>query len=111
MNLNKLYNALLYFSIICACIFFFLWLNTRDSLEAAHDKIKEVSTKVEILTKDNSNLVEYNIKKDQKIKEVENRYKSSLKNIPADNCGDVKPSKELLKFFKENAKCDTQLNL
>lgn len=104
MNLNKLYHFALYGFIIATCVFFFLWSNTKDSLEATRDKLNEVSNKVEILIKDNSNLVEYNIKKDQKIKEVENRYKSSLKNIPADNCGDVKPSKELLKFFKENAK-------
>lgn len=104
MNLSNLRNSILYLLVICVLIFCFLWLNTKDSLEATQDKLRDVSNKVDILTKDNSNLVEYNIKKDQKIKEIENKYKNSTQNIPSDKCGDVKPSKELLQFFKENVK-------
>lgn len=104
MNLNKLYYALLYFFVICTVILFSMWINTKNNLENTEEKLKLTSAKIDTLTKDNLNLVEYNLKKDQKIKEVENKYKVSLKNVPADKCGDVKPSKELLRFFKENAK-------
>lgn len=104
MNLNNLQNSFLYLLVVIALIFYFLWLNTKDSLEATQNELKTVYNRIEILTKDNSNLVEYNIKKDQKIKEIENKYKTTLQNIPSDKCGDVKPSKELLQFFKENAK-------
>lgn len=104
MNLNNLRNSILCLLVICVLIFCFLWLNTKDSLEATQDKLRDVSNKVDILTKDNSNLVEYNVKKDQKIKEIENKYKNSTQNVPRDVCGDVKPSKELLQFFKENVK-------
>ena len=34
--------------------------------------------------------------------ETEADYQEALNNIPADNCGDVKPSKELLQYFRRN---------
>ena len=39
--------------------------------------------------------------KDKEIKDLNKAYQEQLAKIPADTCGDLKPSKELLDFFKE----------
>jgi len=57
---------------------------------------------IDSLQIDNQKLVEYITEKDKQVKQIEADYQEALNNIPADNCGDVKPSKELLQYFRRN---------
>lgn len=53
------------------------------------------------MTKENARLVEYNKQRDTKIKVLEKEYQAKLNSIPADLCGDMKPSKKMIEFFKK----------
>ena len=56
---------------------------------------------IQTLNKDKEKLIEYITQKDKAIKDLEKEYTEVLDNIPADQCGDVKPSKELLNYFRK----------
>lgn len=89
--------------IVVACItFLLLWQDTSSKLSKAHDELTNALSTVESLQKDNEKLVTYIQKKDEEIKKIEKQYKDKIKNIPMDACGDVKPSKELLKYFRSS---------
>ena len=80
---------------------FALWRITSIKLENTQNQLTEVSAQLETVAKENANLVEYNKRRDSQLKELQKAYEKQLSSIPADLCGDMKPSKELLDFFKE----------
>ena len=83
---------------------FALWRVTSIKLENTREQLSEVTCQLDTVTKENARLVEYNKQRDKQIKEIEKRYSEMLNNIPGDFCGDSKPSKELLEFFKQGKK-------
>lgn len=80
---------------------FALWRITSIKLENTRNQLTEVSAQLDTVSKENANLVEYNSRRDSQLKELQKAYEKHLNSIPADLCGDMKPSKELLDFFKE----------
>lgn len=81
---------------------FFMWRNTVIQLDNVKAELRSAQQTISVLQSDNAKLVAYNLERDKQIKEVEKKYQSSLKNIPADKCGDMKPSKELLEYLRQN---------
>lgn len=84
--------------------FFALWRTTSIKLNNTREQLSEVTCQLDTVTKENARLVEYNKQRDKQIKELEKQYTEKLNAIPADLCGDTKPSKELLEFFKNGEK-------
>ncbi|MBO4622542.1 MAG: hypothetical protein J5691_01510 [Bacilli bacterium] len=80
---------------------FALWRTTSIKLENTREQLNEVTCQLDTVTKENQKLTEYNKRKDKEIKDLNKAYQDQLAKIPADACGDLKPSKELLEFFKE----------
>ena len=82
---------------------FTLWRVTSIKLNNTREQLNEVTCQLDTLTKENARLVDYNKRRDSEIKKLEKQYQDKLNAIPADLCGDMKPSKELIDFFtKEN---------
>lgn len=80
---------------------FALWRVTSIKLENTREQLTEVTCQLDTVTKENARLVEYNKRRDSEIKNLEKQYQAKLNAIPADLCGDMKPSKELIEFFKK----------
>ena len=81
---------------------FFMWRNTAIQLDNVKAELHNAQQTISVLQSDNAKLVAYNLERDKQIKEVEKKYQSSLKNIPVDKCGDMKPNKELLEYLRQN---------
>lgn len=80
---------------------FTLWRVTSIKLNNTREQLNEVTCQLDTLTKENARLVDYNKRRDSEIKKLEKQYQDKLNAIPADLCGDMKPSKELIDFFKK----------
>lgn len=80
---------------------FALWRVTSIKLNNTREQLNEVTCQLNTITKENARLTEYNKRKDKEIKDLNKAYQEQLNKIPADTCGDLKPSKELIEFFKE----------
>lgn len=104
MKLNKSWIPyiviLILLLIICFCGF--MWNKTADKLNKKEAELIHANATIEALQQDNNKLNEYNNQKNEQIKEIEKKYKEKVKDIPADSCGDVKPSKQLLEYFRKN---------
>ena len=96
---NKIVIALIIILFIALVVVSFLWRYTVNSLSATKNQLYNAQIMIETLQTDNKNLIEYVTQKDNKIKELEQKYTESLNNIPRDQCGDTKPSQELLDYF------------
>jgi len=88
-------------AIIIIGTLFSLWRITSIKLTNTQRQLTEVTCQLDTVTKENANLIEYNKRRDSQIKELEKAYQEQLNTIPADSCGDMKPSKEMLDFFKQ----------
>lgn len=89
--------------IIVLMLFFgFMWYRSSTKLDNVQKQLSNAEAKIITLEKDKEKLIEYNLKKDEQIKLIEEEYQETLNNIPTDACGDVKPSKELLTYLKRN---------
>jgi len=80
---------------------FTLWRVTAIKLNNTRQQLTETTCKLDEVTKENARLVEYNKVRDTEIKKLEKQYQAKLNAIPADLCGDMKPSKELIEYFKK----------
>lgn len=80
---------------------FTLWRVTAIKLNDARQELTKTTCKLDEITKENTRLVEYNKARDSQIKQLEKEYQERLNKIPADLCGDMKPSKELIEYFKK----------
>ena len=87
--------------VVASLLFFCLWRYTANSLKNTRIELETAQSTITSLNKDNEKLIEYITQKDNTIKELEKEYTEVLDNIPADKCGDVKPSKELLNYFRK----------
>lgn len=94
-------TAILFFVLVIICLIFgFMWWNTKKDLKNTQAELDNANAQIMVLKEDNDRLVEYNNRKNEEIKDLENKYKEKLKNIPKDSCGDMKPSKELMEYFR-----------
>lgn len=98
----KIIGIVLFICIISIVVLFGLWQQTTIKLQQTEETLKKANQTIQILQIDNNKLLQYTKEKDQRIKKIEKQYNENLKNIPKDNCGDVKPSAELLEFFRKN---------
>lgn len=99
LNQVKLIIAVLVVLLISV---FFMWRNTVTQLNSVKAELQSAQQTISVLQSDNAKLVAYNLERDKQIKEVEKQYQASLKNIPADKCGDMKPSAELLGYLRSH---------
>lgn len=83
-------------------VLFGLWRITTIKLNNTQTQLAEVSLKLETVNKENTRLVEYNKQRNSQIKQLEKSYQQKLDAIPADICGDMKPSKELLQYLRSD---------
>lgn len=81
--------------------FFTLWRITSIKLTNTQRELTETTLQLEIVNKENANLIKYNKQREAEIKELEKQYQNQLNSIPADLCGDMVPSKQLIEFFKQ----------
>lgn len=102
MTLNKIVYISLCILIITVIILGCLLKNTKKELESTIQKLSVAEKNIITLKQDKDRLVEYNITKDKEIAAIKDKYKDRLNNIPKDDCGDVKPSKELLNYLRKN---------
>jgi Tfp pilus assembly protein PilO len=79
---------------------FFMWRNTVTQLDAVKAELQTAQRTITVLQSENAKLVQYNLERDKQIKDIEKKYQNNLKNIPADKCGDMKPSAELLEYLR-----------
>lgn len=90
-------------SIILLMLFFgFMWYRSSNKLKNTERQLNAALSTITSLQTDNENLVKYISEKDEKIKEIEQEYQEVLNNIPADECGNAKPSKILLQYYRKN---------
>ena len=82
-------------------VLFMLWRTTSIELNNTRQELIETTCKLDEVTKENARLVEYNKARDTEIKKLEKQYQAKLNAIPADLCGDMKPPKELIEYFKK----------
>ena len=99
--MNKILSTISLVFIVISIIFAFLWRLDHNKYNHACEMLTEAESKINILEKENKNLLEYNLKREEKLKQIEAEYKERLDNIPADTCGDAKPSKELLLYLRK----------
>ena len=99
--MNKILSTISVVFIVISIIFAFLWRLDHNKYNHACEMLTEAESKKNILEKENKNLLEYNLKREEKLKQIEAEYKERLDNIPADTCGDAKPSKELLLYLRK----------
>lgn len=98
-----LIKLMIAFSVILLLLFFgFMWYRSSNMLKDTKKQLLNAQATINSLQIDNQKLVEYITEKDKQVKQIEADYQEALNNIPADNCGDVKPSKELLQYFRRN---------
>ena len=104
MSINKSWIPyiiiLILFLGLCFCGF--MWSKTSDKLNKKTAELIHANATIEALQRDNDKLNEYNNQKNEQIKEIEQKYQEKLKNIPVDSCGDTKPSKKLMEYFRKN---------
>ena len=99
--MNKILSTISVVFIVTNIIFAFLWRLDHNKYNHACEMLTEAESKINILEKENKNLLEYNLKREEELKQIEAEYKERLDNIPADTCGDTKPSKELLLYLRK----------
>lgn len=99
--LNKSLLITLGIVIIACLVFIGLWRINATELKQVKGNLEIAQNVIESLMIDKSNLMEYITTKETELKDIQNKYEDRLKNIPADKCGDAKPSKELLDYLKE----------
>ena len=75
----------------------------NNKLKLTQDRLVKADANISILKKEKANLIEYNLKRDEQLADIKKEYDDKLKNIPKDTCGNTKPSKELLDFFRKTA--------
>ena len=98
-----LIKLMIAFSVILLLLFFgFMWYRSSNMLKDTKKQLLNAQATIDSLQINNQKLVEYITEKDKQVKQIEADYQEALNNIPADNCGDVKPSKELLQYFRRN---------
>lgn len=88
-------------AVLVIVVLFMLWRTTSIELNNTRQELIEITCKLDEVTKENARLVEYNKARDTEIKKLEKQYQAKLNAIPADLCGDMKPSKELIEYFKK----------
>ena len=88
---------------ILTIIFGFMWYINASEKNKAREELKNAQIMIDNITTDKEKLVTYITERDNEIKKLQSEYKEKLKDIPKDTCGDQKPSKELLEFFRKNA--------
>ena len=98
---NKIVATLILSLVVALVSVFILWRFTVNSLKNTKTQLENAQTTIISLNTDNKKLIEFITQKDDTIKELEKKYTEALDNIPADQCGDAKPSKELLTYFKK----------
>lgn len=98
---TKIYTIILFVVILLLTFFGFMWHNSSKNLNKAKEDLIEARSTINSLQSDVQDLMLYITERDDKIKDLENKYKSKMNNIPADKCGDAKPSAELLKYLRE----------
>lgn len=102
MIANKASLITIAVSVLAAVIFFMLWQVSQDNLKNTEERLCDANNTIQTLKNDNDKLLVYIQTKDQEIKKIEKEYMNKLNNIPKDACGDIKPSKELLDYLKQN---------
>lgn len=102
MIANKASLIIIAVSVLAAVIFFMLWQVSQDNLKNTEERLCDANNTIQTLKNDNGKLLVYIQTKDQEIKKIEKEYMNKLNNIPKDACGDIKPSKELLDYLKQN---------
>ena len=98
---NKIVATLILILVVALVSIFILWRFTANSLKNTKTQLENAQATIISLNTDNKKLIEFITQKDDTIKELEKKYTEVLDNIPADQCGDAKPSKELLTYFKK----------
>lgn len=89
--------GLLITSIILGALFY----GTYTNLKSTKKQLCDAQSNIITLQKENEKLTLYMKQKEKELAELQQKYKERLKDIPADQCGDAYPSKELLEFFKQ----------
>lgn len=98
---NKIIAAIIIGLLIVSILFFCFWRFTVNSLKNTKTELQNAQAVITSLNLDNKKLIEYITQKNDTIKELKEKYNEVVSNIPADQCGDTKPSKELLNYFKK----------
>lgn len=100
--INKIIAALLVVISIAFIVMLFFYMRNKTELEKTCRLLSQAELNIKALEQSNANLVKYNSEKDNELKKIKADHKKALANKPTDSCGDAKPSKELLKFYKGN---------
>ena len=101
---NKILLGISIILFVVMLVFIFLWKYDNTRYKDTCKLLTDAENRVDVLEKEKQNLLEYNLRKEEELKQVEAEYKERLENIPTDNCGDVKPSKELLIYLRKQNK-------
>jgi len=99
---NKLTLGLSATSIALIGLFFGLWRYNAAKRETAENTVKERDATISTLKKEVENQVAFVKAKDYENKKIQAEYESRLASIPRDECGDAKPSTELLNYLRGN---------
>lgn len=99
--INKITTTLMVILFVALMLVSIMWKYTANSLHITKDQLCTAQETISTLQADNQNLIQYITQKDNAIKELEQKYTKALENIPEDKCGNTKPSKELLEYFKK----------
>lgn len=100
--INKIKTVLLITISIAFMVILLLYFFNRNQLKEKCQLLTQAELNIKALQQSNANLLKYTNEKETELKKVKEDYKKALQVKPKDNCGDSKPSTELLEFFKGN---------
>lgn len=100
--INKIKTVLLITISIAFMVILLLYSSNRNQLKEKCKLLTQAELNIKALQQSNANLLKYTSEKETELKKVKEDYKNALHVKPKDDCGDSKPSKELLDFFKGN---------
>lgn len=95
----KIIGAVGIFTIIVTL--FSMWKIASNNYQVEKENRILLEQRLEASQKETQRLLNYQKQIEKENANIENKYNELFSKIPADTCGDAKPSAELLEFFKQ----------
>lgn len=89
--------------VIALIALFGLWRVAANNYESEKAAREQAEVQLVASQKEVENLTRYNKELAKQNAEIEKEYAEIYKNIPADACGDAKPSADLLNYLSQGA--------
>lgn len=104
MNWSMIKKYITIAGIAVIVLLFSLWRISVSNYESEKKAREQVEIQLQATQQEVQNLTKFNKELEKQNAAIEKEYAEIYKNIPADTCGDVKPSKELLNYLSQGVR-------